>query len=293
MKIPYHSHRNRRAVKTAEANSESESNPEGLGGWSTLKLTKPLFDLDHEFKPKAQTEVFASVGLPRGLCLGSKSGYRETHRRHFFVPNANVFCQPFGKVWWGDLDLWRHARQLERVARLLHCRLYVLPEHEGRFDKADAPFSEVQRHAVWHTGGRIRVDRRLIRRSGLSPALLASLTGVPVQRLMKAQLPFVTLQINRRLRLLEQFFGPFTRYYGFEKWGEWMSARNTKLDGATPLDVFRAGGCVKLDEVFPAVFKNPKVLPEFDKVMWRGLELQSYGEISLKWPRSSQRGPER
>lgn len=289
MKIPRHDRRNRRAAIATEAKSPSKSKNDSPGRWSVIKLTQPLYPSGYEFKPKLQTDAFAAVGLPRGLCLGSKSRYRETHRKHYFIPNANVFCRPFGKIWWGDLDLLRHARQLERVARRLRCHLYVLDERDGRFDNTELPFTEVQRRAVWHTGGRVRPDRRLIRRSGLSPSLLATLVGVSCQRLLRPQIPFVAQQINRKLRLLEEFFGPFTRYYGFENWGEWMSARNCKLNGATPLEVVRNGGSVKLDEVFPDVFLNPKLLPDFDDSMVRGLELQYSGAVCLEWPPWSKR----
>lgn len=256
-------------------------------GWSTIAITKPLVSLDHEFDPKLQTDVFAAVGLPRGLCLGSKSGYRARHRRHYFIPNANVFCCRDGKVWWGDLDLWRHAEQLEQVARRLRCRLYVLYEFDGRFDNAELPFEEARRRAVWHTGGPVYPDRKAVTRSGLSLAQAAVLIGVSVQRLVRRQIPYISQQINRRLGTLEATFEPFARHYGHKKWGHWLLTSNPSLNGLTPIDALRAGQTIVFEKVFSEVYADDDLLAKLAPALIAALWLSD--RVSLEWPHVQRR----
>jgi hypothetical protein len=120
--------------------------------WSVIKLAEPLYPRDFEFQPYALADAFSAQGLPVGLCLGSKSGYRLTHPGNQFIPNANVFCRDGGKIWWGDLDLARDRPKLEAVARKLRTRLYVLSESDGRFANADLQHAKVVRQAIWQTG---------------------------------------------------------------------------------------------------------------------------------------------
>ncbi len=250
----------------------------------TLELTGPPLPVNHEFTPKTQSEVFASVGLPLGLCLGSKSGYRRAHREHFFVPNANVFCRPYGKVWWGDLDLWRDAAALERAARRLHCRLYVLHEHDGRFDNASLEFREMQNRAMWHTGGPVQPAGQLIRRSGLNLTQLALFVGVSARRLATRQLPYIAQQINRRIVDVETTLAPFARHSGFKKWGRWLLASHPKLNHRTPLEVLRAGEALVFSDIFPEIYANDELLEKFQSALFAGYRLSVGGGISFAWP---------
>jgi hypothetical protein len=122
--------------------------------WSIIHLKEAIYPRDFEFKPYALADAFSAQGLPVGLCLGSKSGYRLTHPGNQFVPNANVFCRKEGKIWWGDLDLARDRPKLEAIARKLRTRLYVLSESDGRFANADLQHSKVVSLAIWRTGGK-------------------------------------------------------------------------------------------------------------------------------------------
>jgi hypothetical protein len=239
---------------------------------------------DFEHEPTAVVDAFAAECLPLGLCVGSKSGYRRAHRRHFFVPNANVACRTLGKVWWGDLDLWRHDRQLERVARRLRTRLYVLREMDARFEKADVPFAELRRHALWHTGGRVSPNQRLIARAGLSLKNLALLVGVSPRRLVTRQLPFVSQQINRRLSDWDESVGALARELGFRKWGAWMSAPHAKLSGRTPYEVLRAGGTILFADVFEEVFSDEIRFAKMHDAVLRGFALQYGTSVTVEWP---------
>jgi hypothetical protein len=126
--------------------------------------------VDAEFKGNRMTDVFAEWDLHMGRCFGSKSAYAKFHPGNIFIPNANIFCHPHGKVWWGDLDLASDKPALEEVAHRLRCRLYVLREADGRFRSAVIPHAEVVRRAIWHTGGRARVPgvKRFLQRAGFT-----------------------------------------------------------------------------------------------------------------------------
>lgn len=65
--------------------------------------------------------------------------------------NANVFCGTKGKIWWGDFDLVTDKKKLRTVARRLRNRLYLLREHDGRFEKENLPHRAVVKAAVWNT----------------------------------------------------------------------------------------------------------------------------------------------
>jgi len=257
--------------------------PDSAAGvpWTTIDLTGRVAPaIDAEFKPKPATEVFDVVGLARGRCFGSKSGYRQMNRRHFFVPNANVFCRSHGKVWWGDLDLWSDARRLEQAAQQLRCRLFVLREHDGRFDRAEMPFGEVREQAVWHTGGPVLADRDLIRRSGLTVGQLSILVGVSAHRLTHRQIPYVALQINRKLAILDRIFHPIAKHQGLKKWGTWCLAPHPALNGRSPLDALRAGESIDPTKLAAKTLTDE----ESYKTMLDCLALSGCARISLQWP---------
>jgi len=135
-----------------------------------LSLSGPQLPVDLEFNPHHLPDIFRKHHLPLGRCFGSKSAYREANTKCEFVPNANVISKRDGKVWWGDLDLVRDSAVLEKIARLLRCRLYVLGEHDGRFDKAAPSFGINQGCSMAH--------RRSISRSRC-PTILATFWAQP------------------------------------------------------------------------------------------------------------------
>ena len=239
---------------------------------------------ERRMRENPQDRAFAAVGLPRGLCLGSKSAYRASRGRHFFVPNAYVFCQRLGLVWWGDLDILKHQPQLERVARALRSRLYVLPECRAVRDANNILFSEVEHRAIWHTGGRVRPDQRLIRASGLEPKELKMLLGVSGQRLNRPQHPYVALQINEKLRGLENFFGPLTRHYGFRKWGDWLRAPHPRLKGRSPFEILHAGGQIIPSEIFSEIYSDHKILRKYWQAVLCGICASLLTEVHTRWP---------
>lgn len=88
---------------------------------------------------KSWDELFATVGLFRGQCYGSKSAYRIQNPICVFIPNAFV-CSPSMKVWGGDLDLLTaDASRLMEVATSTGLTLYVLRETHYPIDESSIP----------------------------------------------------------------------------------------------------------------------------------------------------------
>ncbi len=220
-----------------------------------ITLEGPPPPLDKEFKPNELSAVFSDAGLSLGRCFGSKSGYCRMNPGHIFVPNANVFCRRYGKVWWGDLDLKCDKPALEKVARRLRCRLYVLKEMDGRYEAAEKPDTQVIACALWHTGGAAYVPNvaRILKRSGLSLGQLASLTRIKPVRLTSRQRPEIALEIHQRLRQWDETFGEVATELGLKKWGTWWTTAHDKLSGKSPLAVLRNGGTIRFAEVLDPV----------------------------------------
>lgn len=71
-----------------------------------------------------------------GRMLGASKRAPEGHR---CVSNANIFTRESGKIWFGDLDLTAEAAELVALASRLGEELYVLREHDGRFQRENNP----------------------------------------------------------------------------------------------------------------------------------------------------------
>lgn len=71
------------------------------------------------------------------MISGSKTGPKG----HICVWNGNICVKSKGKVWFGDLDLSDDATQkaLFEYAHALGEPLYILREHDARFDTAMNP----------------------------------------------------------------------------------------------------------------------------------------------------------
>jgi len=223
---------------------------------TVLSLSGSPRPVDFEFKRKKATQAFEIHGLPMGRCFGSKSGYRNTHPKCDFIPNANVFTRRGGKVWFGDLDLERDRPALDLVARRLRCRLYVLSEQDGRFEEATRPHAAVVRDAVWHTGGPSLIPGlgQFLRGYGLSLGEAALLLRVSRGRLIGRQEPKTALEIGRRLGKFEEAFRPIGSKAGHKKWGHWWTKPSRKLGGKTPLQVLRSGEGLDLGKFVPMTY---------------------------------------
>jgi hypothetical protein len=92
------------------------------------------------------TELLKEQNLHIGRMISaSKSGPKS----HVCVWNANIITKSQGKVWFGDLDLTRDGAKLQIVADTIGERLYVLREHDCRFNTENDPIEELIERSVW------------------------------------------------------------------------------------------------------------------------------------------------
>jgi hypothetical protein len=79
------------------------------------------------------------LGMPGRMISGSKSGYDRAHPGHVVVFNANICTRSNGKIWYGDLDITKDEAMLKALAEALGEDVFVLSEHDARFETAAAP----------------------------------------------------------------------------------------------------------------------------------------------------------
>jgi len=70
---------------------------------------------------------------------------------HNCVWNANVITATQGKVWYGDLDITKDGSKLKEIAATIGETLYVLREHDCRFDTENDPIPVLIGKSVWNT----------------------------------------------------------------------------------------------------------------------------------------------
>jgi hypothetical protein len=93
----------------------------------------------HDSVP-VEEALLATVGPSGRMISFSKSRYREDHPEHLTVFNANISLSPGRKVvWHGDLDLTEDEPLLHDLARRTGTIVYVLHEHDARFENEESP----------------------------------------------------------------------------------------------------------------------------------------------------------
>jgi hypothetical protein len=128
--------------------------------WIVHQLTGGPIPSEHQPNDLIVYKLFEANGPSFGRCFGSKSGYRQAHPKHLVVFNANVVRETragllrrkrYEKIWYGDLDITRDEQTLQKLATELKCKLYVLREHDARFDTEKNPNMKA---ALYWTDGR-------------------------------------------------------------------------------------------------------------------------------------------
>ena len=106
--------------------------------------------LKSEFEPKQDfREIFQKHGLHMGRMVGgSKSGYRHNHPDNVVVFNANIIISNQNKVWYGDVDITLERDKLQAIANELCRDLYILREHDARFENENAGMKYWKKNAV-------------------------------------------------------------------------------------------------------------------------------------------------
>lgn len=88
------------------------------------------------------TDIFKQYKLPIGRIVGwSKSGYRNEHPDNTVIFNANIITEKSGKIWYGDIDVTVSFDNLKDIANELNEDLYILSEHDARFENENKSFS--------------------------------------------------------------------------------------------------------------------------------------------------------
>lgn len=101
----------------------------------------------------------AALGYPGLMLCGSKSAYDRAHPNNIVVFNANVCTRCHGKIWFGDLDVTKSADALKRLSETLGEDVYVLSEHDARFETENNPQFDNARAIVTPTQVNIRGAR--------------------------------------------------------------------------------------------------------------------------------------
>lgn len=107
--------------------------------------------MNDELARRHAAAVEETLGGHGGMISLSKTRYREQHPDHVAVFNANV-CLEAGKVWWGDLDLTLGEGKVAELATRISETVYVLCEHDGRFEHEDEPLLGQALYSVTPSG---------------------------------------------------------------------------------------------------------------------------------------------
>ncbi len=95
------------------------------------------------------------LGFPGRMLSGSKRAQVTKEGTHLTIFNSNVFVDGVGKVWFGDIDLVFKEEDLHKLAISFGKKVYVLHEHDGRFENENRPDGEVASVAVYISDGKI------------------------------------------------------------------------------------------------------------------------------------------
>jgi hypothetical protein len=77
------------------------------------------------------------MGYPGRMLSGSKGQYRWDNDDHLIAFNGNLFVSKSEKIWYGDMDITIEEENILKLAKKLGRSVYVLHEHDGRFEKED------------------------------------------------------------------------------------------------------------------------------------------------------------
>jgi hypothetical protein len=72
-----------------------------------------------------------TIGICGRICSANKSAPN-------IIYNANIIIEGFGKVWYGDFKL-KEESELQLIANKIQKKMYVLREHDARFENEVNP----------------------------------------------------------------------------------------------------------------------------------------------------------
>jgi len=97
---------------------------------------------------------YNTIGFPGRMVSASKSSYCERFPDHKVYFNANIICETYGKIWFGDIDCTTDEQELIKIADQIDEDIYVLYEMDARFGAENRPFDELRELAVWSSEGK-------------------------------------------------------------------------------------------------------------------------------------------
>lgn len=87
----------------------------------------------------------------------SKGRYNHNNPRNLTIFNANI-CTKDEKIWWGDLDITEDEEQLSKLSSDLKEKIYVLYEHDARFENEKSP--QLNKAVATFVDGKIDLGER-------------------------------------------------------------------------------------------------------------------------------------
>lgn len=88
--------------------------------------------------------IIKHLGWPGRMIAGSKSSYRIKHPDSIVIFNANLALHPYGKVWYGDIDLTKDLWALQQIAKELDTKVFIFYEMDYRFDNEELELEQVK-----------------------------------------------------------------------------------------------------------------------------------------------------
>ena len=93
-------------------------------------------------------DVFNKHHLTFGRMI---SAYKEVPQGEVAYFNANAIIPSLGKIWYGDINITKSGDVLKQIAKELGETIYILREHDCRFDTENLPVEQLIQKAVWNT----------------------------------------------------------------------------------------------------------------------------------------------
>jgi hypothetical protein len=85
-----------------------------------------------------ERKIITYLGNIGRMISSSKGRYRHYNPNNIVYFNANIFVPPYGKVWYGDIDITEDFEKLQKIVEgLENVKLFILPEMAGRFDNKE------------------------------------------------------------------------------------------------------------------------------------------------------------
>ena len=100
--------------------------------------------------------LIKEIGMLSMMISGSKTGYHKMKPKNLPVFNSNIIING-EKVWYGDIDLSLSKVKLQTIAVNENVDIYVIYEHDGRFENEDKPLLD-RPVAIYKRNGTVKYN---------------------------------------------------------------------------------------------------------------------------------------